>query len=287
MRAPFLGTKAIAAGLVTRRQLQGDAWIRLFRDVYASASLPNDHMLKVWAAALILPKGAAIAGRSAAHLWGANLKDLDDRVEVHASRGYGPVRGLIIHTGNLDPGEVVTRRGIPVTTALHTTWDLALNLPELDAVAWIDNLAFVRRISANQLSKHAATHTRQRNAKKANDVIALCDPRAESAPVSRLRVHLVKGGLPAPTPQFQVFFNREFVARVDLAWPHIRLAVEYDGQWHSDIGQPGRDRDRLRSLNEVGWQVYSVTYEDMHDPEQLVRRIRKTYSQRVKEHRPT
>jgi hypothetical protein len=44
----------------------------------------------------------------------------------------------------------------------------------------------------------------------------------------------------------------EFVARADLALPEIRLAIEYDGQWHSDPYQLGRDRARLREINR-GW----------------------------------
>jgi hypothetical protein len=63
---PFRASEAIADGLVTRGQLRGPAWRRLFRDVYVSAATRDDHLLRVTAAALVVPPGAAITGRSAA-----------------------------------------------------------------------------------------------------------------------------------------------------------------------------------------------------------------------------
>ena len=67
------------------------------------------------------------------------------------------------------------------------------------------------------------------------------------------------GGLPAPVPQYVVIHDGYFVARVDLAWPRYRFAVEYDGQWHADRDQLTRDRRRTRALNAIGWYIYPVT----------------------------
>jgi very-short-patch-repair endonuclease len=51
-----------------------------------------------------------------------------------------------------------------------------------------------------------------------------------------------------------------FVARVDLAWPRWRVAVEYDGEWHGDPDQLHRDRARLnRLLTTDDWLVLHVT----------------------------
>jgi very-short-patch-repair endonuclease len=64
-----------------------------------------------------------------------------------------------------------------------------------------------------------------------------------------------------------------FVARVDFAWPDLKLAVEYDGLWHAEPGQFARDRRRLNLLREAGWRVVFVTAADMHWPDQVVIRI--------------
>jgi very-short-patch-repair endonuclease len=70
-----------------------------------------------------------------------------------------------------------------------------------------------------------------------------------------------------------VLVDGRFVARVDFAWPDLKLAVEYDGLWHAEPGQFARDRRRLNLLREAGWRVVFVTAADMQWPDQVVIRI--------------
>ncbi|MGY1661366.1 endonuclease domain-containing protein [Geodermatophilus sp. SYSU D00705] len=85
---------------------------------------------------------------------------------------------------------------------------------------------------------------------------------------------LALAGLPA-IPQFTVRdADGSFVARVDLAHPEQRVAVEYDGAWHADPTQLVRDRRRLDALVAAGWTVLHVTAADLRDPEALVARVR-------------
>jgi very-short-patch-repair endonuclease len=90
-------------------------------------------------------------------------------------------------------------------------------------------------------------------------VAELVDPGAESVQESRLRVRLVLAGLPRPVTQFVVERDGRFVARLDLAWPDLRVAVEYDGLWHGDPEQFHRDRRRLNRLLGEDWIVLHVT----------------------------
>lgn len=61
------------------------------------------------------------------------------------------------------------------------------------------------------------------------------------------------------------------IARVDLAYPEHRIAVEYDSdRWHTGVGRRHRDaacRNRLRGL---GWTVIEVTPPQLRDPAGLV-----------------
>jgi very-short-patch-repair endonuclease len=79
--------------------------------------------------------------------------------------------------------------------------------------------------------------------------------------------------LPAPVAQYRVLVNGRFLARVDFAWPELKVAVEYDGLWHAEPGQFARDRRRLNLLREAGWRVVFVTAADMYQPAQLLARI--------------
>jgi very-short-patch-repair endonuclease len=84
---------------------------------------------------------------------------------------------------------------------------------------------------------------------------------------------MMRGGLPAPVPQFSVRINGRFLARVDFACPERKVAVEYDGMWHADAGQFARDRQRLNRLHAAGWRVVFVTAADLRDPARLIAQI--------------
>jgi very-short-patch-repair endonuclease len=272
-RQPVRASDAIAAGMITRSALRGSAWRRLFRDVYVDVRAPDDHKVRVLGAALIMPDGAAISGRSAAVLWGTAEIGQVERVEIVSSRTFGPVNGLSIRTVVLAPEELTTFRGVRITTAVHTAWEIARSRPVLEAVPWIDSLSHARRIAKTDLVGHARHHGGAPGCRRADATLRWCDPRAESPPESELRVHLHIAGI-LVTPQFWVVIDGECVARVDLALPEIKLAIEYDGQWHGDHHQLGRDRARVRLLNSAGWHVFQVTKEDMRDIPRLIQTIR-------------
>ena len=271
-RGPFRASIAIRAGLITAAQLRSSAWHRLFRDVYVSAGLPQTHATQIAGVLLLMPAGSVIAGTSAACVFGVRLGDDDRPVEVRTCTPWGPVDGIRIHIGSISSSVTMRHRGVPVTTALQTAADLGRWLPMLDAVPWIDALLRARgKTRADALG--FATAISGPGCRAATAALHLCDPRAESPPESVLRVRLHLAGLPV-VAQHWVMRDGQVVARVDLALPDIRLAIEYDGQWHTDPGQLSRDRTRLRELHQAGWYVYHVTKEDLRDPDALLRNIK-------------
>ena len=187
--------------------------------------------------------------------------------------------GFVARAARIAADEVAVHRGIRLTTPLHTAWEIARALPEISAIGWIDALARRRRLSRRDLRAHARRHVGEPGSRAAGRTVALCDPRAESPPESRLRIEMLRAGLPVPIPQFDVLVDGLFVARLDFAWPAFRFGVEYDGQWHADIGQLHRDRSRLRELNAAGWRIFHVTREDMRDIPALMRQIRAALAQ--------
>lgn len=116
-------------------------------------------------------------------------------------------------------------------------------------------------------------------------VIELMDPAAESAPESRLRVRIVMAGLPIPTAQYEVTRDGTFLARVDLAWPELKIAVEYDGRWHASASQLERDRRRLNRLLGADWLVFHVTADHMrHGLDDLLNEIHAAIKVRRRTH---
>ncbi|GAA4767543.1 hypothetical protein [Microbacterium gilvum] len=65
-----------------------------------------------------------------------------------------------------------------------------------------------------------------------------------------------------------------FVARVDLALPELRMAIEYEGDHHRDKAQWRKDLARRRRLEALGWTYVSVTQADLDDPRALLADLR-------------
>jgi very-short-patch-repair endonuclease len=99
--------------------------------------------------------------------------------------------------------------------------------------------------------------------------VALADVRSESIPESITRVVLVLAGFEV-IPQFTIRVVGVFIARVDLALPSYRIAIEYDGAWHAMREQLERDRARLNRLQLAGWRVLHVTADMLGDPTHIV-----------------
>ena len=134
----------------------------------------------------------------------------------------------------------------------------------MEAVIAVEALARCGRFSPDELLARRRAMPGARSCRKLDRVVALADPRAESVMESRLRLNLVLGGLPAPQVQYRVVDPHGFVlARVDLAYPTARLAIEYDGSTHFTPARSRADRSRDLALADVGWYMMRLTYDDV------------------------
>ncbi len=264
LNGPFRGPDAIAAGLLTPRQLHGSTWVRLLRGVYVHSSVTVDHRTLCEAAALLLPPGAAIAETSAALLWGAAINN-PDKVTVYLPPGVklGASAGLVVRRIRLADDETTSVLGPVVTTPLRTAFDIAHRCLLVDAVVALDAMLHKRVIYLDALLDHLNRRAGEFGVAAARKAIALADPLAESAMETRLRLVLLAGGLPRPVAQLKVFDGQRFVARLDFAYPDAMLAIEYDGDHHRDRITFRFDLERQNELRVLGWTVLRFTADDV------------------------
>lgn len=280
----FLARRACEQGWLTPDQVRSSAWRRVLRGVYADAALPDTHGLRIAAAGLVLPPSAVVAGRSAAWLLGMHgAASGTSPVEVLVPREhrFGPVTGLLIRQGTVDEADLVDVRGLRRTGALRTACDLARWEPTPEAVVLLDTALARGVVTATDLRARVAAPGRGPGSRAARGAVELADGRAESPQESRTRVLLAMAGL-VLVPQFEVHDDDgRWVARVDLALPELRIAVEYDGAWHGEAGQLARDRSRLNRLTAAGWLVLHLTAADLRHPEEVVARLRALIASRT------
>ena len=276
----FIGSHAISEGVLTRKQLRERGFRRVVHGVYADPGLPLDHQLRCRAVALLLPRGTAVGGHSAAAWHGAPFAGPHDPVTVlrPATVEWKGPREAKVHRTDIDHADVEDRDGVPVTSALRTAWDVAALETLGTAVAALDAMVRTGAVTMGELRTMAAAGTGRRGVTRVRRAVPLVDPRAESPPESRVRVACVLAGL-SPVPQYEVWLAGEFVGRVDLAFPEARLAVEYEGAHHFEGLQIARDDARFERLAAAGWRVIRLSAVDLHDLEGTIRRIRAELAQ--------
>ncbi|MGY1649790.1 endonuclease domain-containing protein [Geodermatophilus sp. SYSU D01119] len=269
----FRGTDVVRRGLLTSARLRGPSCRRLFRDVYVDAAVPGSHRLRARAAARLLLPGAVVSGASAAVLRGVDLADERDDVELVLPPGSHPRRvpGVRVRRLALDPADVRVLQRVRVLSPAAATVRAAALLEADEAVVAVDRMVAAGVVGLAELRDRVAlpgaASARVRRA------CARADGLAGSPQETRLRLLVVDGGLPAPVAQHVVTDGGRFVARVDLAWPELRVAVEYDGAWHAEPGQFARDRRRLNALQAAGWTVVFVTAADLREPARVLAMI--------------
>ncbi|MFC6019627.1 DUF559 domain-containing protein [Plantactinospora solaniradicis] len=274
---PFVGSRAVAEGLLTKAMLRGPSWHRLLPDVYVHVDgyRENDHRMWCDAAALVLPPGAAIGGLSAAYLWGVDLLPRTGPVSVVLPEAVRlrPRPQLTVTRSTLSAQDVTTFAGLPVTTPVRTAFDLGRRPPRTSAVVAIDALFNRRLVKPAALSGYFVDRAGWPGVALLREVLSLAEPESESPMETRLRLVLVDADLPAPTPQYDVYDAQgRFLGRVDLAYPRWRIALEYEGDHHRDRQHFRRDVARLNALRAAGWIVLRFTADDvLRNPTQITR----------------
>lgn len=265
---PFIGSAAISRGEFTRRRLQRDCRA-IYRDVYLRRDVELTARLRAQAA--WLSSGALLCGLSAAAMWGTKWLDPAAPAEIiRAVRHSQP--GIVVRSYRVHGEETGIIRGIPVTSPARTAFDLGRSLPLERALPVLDAVMAATRIKPRDIFAVADLWPGVRGVNRLRSHLVLADGGAESPQESRLRLVLVKGGL--PRPECQIEFP-DLHIRVDMGWREWKVAVEYDGVQHwSDARQRSWDIERIALLESEGWSVVRVSAEMMSRPEVIVGRVR-------------
>lgn len=288
LQRPFTPAQAAALGL-SADVLRGARFWTPVRGVRAARELPDSFELRCQALALLAPD-AAFSHLSATRLCGLPVPEqrsplgvpLAEPVEVTSPHLPPRIRGMRGHRGQLGD-DVLVLRGLRVTSGARTWADLAARLALDDLVVLGDAVLRHGWADLVELSARAA-RPRRRGAARMRAAVALLEPRTDSPMETRLRLLLIRAGLGRPAVNLDVIVDGDWLARPDLSYPALRIAIEYDGDHHrTDRRQWLRDIGRRRVLEDAGWLVIVVTADDvLRRPEQLVERVRRAIASRAR-----
>jgi len=243
--------------------------VRVLHGVYLRGDVVPSTRTKLQAAALVVGPHAVVCDRTAAWIWGVPCHDhreLDSvpPVETYVLRGHPPSDRPEVAGGTRDlmPCDWVEVEGVRVTTPIRTAMDLGCSLVRHRALAAMDGLMREHDFSLGDLRRLLPRYFRRRGVVQLRELVPLVDDRAESPRESWTRLAIIDHGLPAPELQWWIHVDGVPTYRLDLAYPHARIAVEYDGaEFHSSPADRARDLARRTWLREHGWAVIVLDHD--------------------------
>lgn len=157
---------------------------------------------------------------------------------------------------------------------MRTAFDCLRYARHPDGVVVAEHMTNSGLCTLDELTRYVAARAAMRNIRVARRELTLVNPLAQSVQETRTRLLLVDGGLPTPVAQHRVDFPEGDYALLDLAYPELRIGIEYDGEeWHKE--RRALDERRRRRLERLGWTIIVLHADDLlRTPQQTVDEIR-------------
>lgn len=266
----IVATEALADGSLTRRDLTR-SWTKVYRNVYVRAGVELTALDHAHAAWLWSGRRATLVGHSASVLLGSRWIPDDAPVEIAHSRRPA-ARGIKVRSGEIRGDEVCMDEGITCTTPARTAYDLGRRLPLDTGVIRIDALMNATKVSIPQVESIALRYSGARGTRRLRGALDVVDAGAESPQETRLRLLLVRAGLPRPVTQIPVTNDwGRVVRRIDMGWPEWMVGAEYDGEQHwTNPAIYAEDIERLEFLAAKGWVIVRVSARQLRYQSALV-----------------
>jgi hypothetical protein len=266
-------TQSLAAGFrpyhVDHRLASG-RWSLVHDAVYRIGAAPSTTAQLRLAAVLAIDGLAAVSHRAAAELYGI-WWSRPPAIEITTTDKLSPeLAGVTVHRiADLSARWITTVGAIPCTTVARTLVDLGAVMPDKDVAEALDRARGRGLVSFSEV-KTAVEAVARRGRRGVGVMRRVLEPRLAGEPPAgvleaRMARLLAVQGLPSALPEYRIWTDAgHFVARVDFAYPELRLAIEVDGyEAHSSVVAFRRDRTRQNELVEEGWTVLRFTWGDV------------------------
>ena len=205
--------------------------------------------------------GAALSHVSAGALLGIR-ETVSVLLDVTArTRGSRP--GLRVHRAALDPRDVGTVRGIPVTAPARTLIDLADVLEPQAVARAVEEAIRLRLLTPAHLDEALQRHPGRRAIPLLTEQVERHVPGIQRtrSELERAFVRLIGEHRIQPAPRINAHIAG---FEVDALWPAHRLAVELDSlEFHRTRPAMRRDYDKALALTRAGLHVVRLDWEQV------------------------
>jgi hypothetical protein len=256
-------------------------WQRLGRFGYRVIDM--DGMTNLVRAAVAVLPDAVVSHESAAeiHDFPKMPKGIAS-VSVH-SRTTHDFPGVVVHRcHDLLKEHIEEVVGLPITSIPRTIVDLSTRLTSNHLTAVFGSLITEGRVVTDEIQL-VVDHVARRGKPGIQMIRTILEEREsgprDGTPLERLGAQVLRTyGIPEPAFEFPLPWDPE--KRFDAAFPHAKLAIEWDSRlWHDREDSFERDRERDRQALLHGWRVVRFTWSDvMQRPDEVADTVRRLLS---------
>lgn len=269
-----------------RTALRDGVLVQPWRGVIMVGDRALDPVSRSAAALLVVGDDAVLSRNTAATMLGC---DAAETVDVHVTVPYGTWvrsrRGLVVHHDRFAAADVESHHDLPVLSMVATVTELLCTESRPVALACLDQALgglatpgvddFVARVRGR-----LDVRDDRRGTTRAESLLCLGSPHAESVQESKLRLRLLDAGFPMPTLQYEIRTLRGTpLYRLDLSWPSLRIGLEYDG-YEAHEERVSYDAERDRRMSDRGWIMIRAGKADLADPSRLFAQLGAAFAAR-------
>ena len=272
---PFLGSEALAAGVLTRGALRWN-YTAVHPNVYLDKDAARSLYVNAIAAWLWTRRTGVIAGKAAASLHGVRWIPENEPIELIANNGRRRA-GVVVREERISDDEVSVRGDyrIRLTTPARTALDLARRLPRAEALEHLDALAAKTGITPEDVFRLAERYPATRGIRAARAVIGLMDGGASSPRQTQLRLMMRDAGLPRPRTSI-VLEDDQWRAVLAIGWEGPRVGLEHEEDLEDMNPMQRIERDEL--FHRLGW--FPIRVLRQHSNASILHRVRSAIKQR-------
>ena len=245
---------------------------RVMHGAYVGAEHPDTPDVRLAALDHVAPAHAVLSGRTALWAQGVDLGSAPSPVELAVPRGLQLRKrtGVRIRSMECGDADVVQLEGRLALSPARAVVDIARFEGLVEGVAIADAALRAGVTSAPLIEGALARAHGLRGVVAARSIVDHLEPRSESLMESRVRMTLVRGGIPRPEAQVDFYDGWAHVGRADLFLDGV--VFEYDGfEVHDRRKAFARDRQRANGLTAGGLVVVRFTSDDYYNrPRSLI-----------------
>lgn len=266
------------------RKLADGTLLRVFAGCFARADAPPTLHERARVLQRSIVAGSIISHSTAARLYGfplpRTMTTCEEVLHCRVPPECSARRGRWLSTHPMHPGPTMRWAGLTLSHPLEVLREIAGDLTHVERVMIVDAIAGGRWCRPLQIQlaelRAMAAETTGRGSAAVREACRDARENVWSPQETRTRLMLLDEGFAEPVCNAPVVDpDTGVVYRADVAYPELRIAIEYDGKVeHMTRTQWANDLHKNEVLHRLGWTVLRISAEDLLRPRLFLARLR-------------